>query len=1096
MTMSFWAKLMVLGFLLLDQDAFIEGQESTTVKTADYSGHTSKSVMHASTVPSMSPTSGNLTASTENATLALTSPLETSTTKKPPSCNGTIYNLSYKSTNTSITLTWKNTSIPEEDCKLIEYSYSCDTQEQNISKKEEFTFQKLNANFKYSCTAELIFFNSTLKSETISILTKYGNPRKVKMLKCDPSATSSTTYGVNWEIPNTNSGPIHGYRVHCNNVEKEDVANTSFVCQGGEPYQKYPVKVFASTISNDDSSSAKELEGPGAEIFCQTNSSEPSELYKVEVQHISNNAVKIKCSGPMKINGPNITYMLDRHENIERKKECIFTVHDLNYLKEYNYKLFAFNGYFNGPSHSFTFKTKYNDKALIGFLVFLIVVTSVALIIVLYKIYKLKKRSSSDLGENTQLIEWDDEKQLLNVDPIPAEQLLDVYRKKIADEGRLFLAEFQSIPRVFRKLNIKEARKSQNQNKNRYVDILPYDYNRVTLSDISGEPGSDYINASYIDGFKELRKYIAAQGPKDETVDDFWKMIWEQKATIIVMVTRCEEGNRNKCAEYWPTVEYGKKSYGDIELKTNEEKKCPNYIVRKLHITNTKERTAGRDVTHIQFVGWPDHGVPDDPHLLLKLRRRVNAFSNFFSGPILVHCSAGVGRTGTYIGIDAMMEGLEAEGRMDIYGYVVKLRRQRCLMVQVEAQYILIHQALVEYNQFGETEVNLSELHMALNNMKKRDPPTDPSPLESEFQRLPTYRNWRSQNIGNHQDNKSKNRNPNIIPYDINRVPIKEEEENSKESEDESDASSDEESDSEDSFRYINASFITGYWSPKAMIAAQGPLNNTVNDFWQMIFQRKVKAIVMLTELNEGNQGSCTKYWGEEKQTYEDIEVEMKDVSSIPSCTIRTFEIRHAKRKEIRKICHYNYQQWTENELPKEPKDLVAMIQNIKTKLSKRITYEHKHDSSVPLLVHCSDGAQQTGTFCALWSLLESAEVENVIDVFQTVKALRKERPGMVASLEHYQFLYDAIAGTFPVQHGQAKKSSHQEDTAVIENETAKYEQDLLVDSAGTASPPAKSSQANEVIKDSNSINSSKETENSANGPMMPSSTENLLKIE
>lgn len=169
-------------------------------------------------------------------------------------------------------------------------------------------------------------------------------------------------------------------------------------------------------------------------------------------------------------------------------------------------------------------------------------------------------------------------------------------------------------------------------------------------------------------------------------------------------------------------------------------------------------------MTHIQFTSWPDHGVPEDPHLLLKLRRRVNAFSNFFSGPIVVHCSAGVGRTGTYIGIDAMLEGLEAENKVDVYGYVVKLRRQRCLMVQVEAQYILIHQALVEYNQFGETEVNLSELHPYLHNMKKRDPPSEPSPLEAEFQRLPSYRSWRTQHIGNQEENKSKNRNSNVIP--------------------------------------------------------------------------------------------------------------------------------------------------------------------------------------------------------------------------------------------------------------------------------------------------------------------------------------------
>lgn len=290
------------------------------------------------------------------------------------------------------------------------------------------------------------------------------------------------------------------------------------------------------------------------------------------------------------------------------------------------------------------------------------------------------------IGLHSDYLFTDEEKQLINVDPIHSDLLLETYKRKIADEGRLFLAEFQSIPRVFSKFPIKDARKSQNQNKNRYVDILPYDYNRVELSEINGDAGSTYINASYIDGFKEPRKYIAAQGPRDETVDDFWKMIWEQKATVIVMVTRCEEGNRNKCAEYWPCMEEGTRTFRDVVVTINDHKRCPDYIIQKLSIAHKKEKATGREVTHIQFTSWPDHGVPEDPHLLLKLRRRVNAFSNFFSGPIVVHCSAGVGRTGTYIGIDAMLESLEAEGKVDVYGYVVNLRRQRCLMVQVEVQ--------------------------------------------------------------------------------------------------------------------------------------------------------------------------------------------------------------------------------------------------------------------------------------------------------------------------------------------------------------------------------------------------------------------------
>uniref|UniRef100_A0A8C0H210 protein-tyrosine-phosphatase n=1 Tax=Chelonoidis abingdonii TaxID=106734 RepID=A0A8C0H210_CHEAB len=605
----------------------------------------------------------------------------------------------------------------------------------------------------------------------------------------------------------------------------------------------------------------------------------------------------------------------------------------------------------------------------------------------------------------------DDEKQLMNVEPIPAEMLLETYKRKIADEGRLFLDEFQSIPRVFSKFSIKEARKNYNQNKNRYIDILPYDYNRVELSEMDGDPGSDYINAriSY-----QIRYLL---GPKDETTDDFWRMIWEHKATIIVMVTRCEENNRNKCAQYWPTTENSTETFGDIVVKSNESKTCPDYIIQKLHITNRKEKTPGRDVTHIQFTSWPDHGVPEDPHLLLKLRRRVNALSNFFSGPVVIHCSAGVGRTGTYIAIDAMLEGLEVEGRVDVYGYVVKLRRQRCLMVQVESQYILIHQALVEYNQFGETEVTLSELHTYLNNLKKKDPPSEPSLLEAEFQRLPSYRGWRTQNTGNRQENKSKNRNSKMIPCNKNKSHV------------------------------------------------------------QM--------------LKEGDQQLCAQYWGEGKQTYEGIEVEMKDVNLSSGYTIRAFDVTHGKRKETRNVYMYQYHKWNSLELPENPKDLVTMILNLKQKLTaKCVTEDIRCSRSVPIVIHCRDGSEQTGVFCALLTLLESAETEDVIDVFQVVKSLRRARPGMVSTFEQYQFLYDTISSIYPAQNGQVKKNSKQEDTVEIDIEADKTNQEANLITIDITSLESEANMNMEVREDFKSADGTQGTESSSNGPKTPVLTE------
>ncbi|XP_019474062.1 receptor-type tyrosine-protein phosphatase C, partial [Meleagris gallopavo] len=866
------------------------------------------------------------------------------------------------------------------------------------------------------------------------------------------------------------------------------VKQTSFTCHHLEPYSNGSVSI--SAFKNSKCGEEIFLGDPVKYVF-ETNASKPGNVTDIKLKWLADNAVSIECS-IQKVYGSETNFVLSWNSSTESgekksKNKCNFTIKDLSYLTKYIFKIAVNNGMYTGDPSYKEIYTRYNSRALIIFLVFLIVVTSIALLLVLYKIYDLRQKKLSNSSEVISLVGVkDDERQLLNIEPIPSEKLLETYKRKIADEGRLFLDEFQSIPRIFTKFPMKEAKRSHNQNKNRYIDILPYDHNRVELSEIPGDPGSDYINASYIDGFKEPRKYIAAQGPKDETTDDFWRMIWEQKATIIVMVTRCEEGNRNKCAQYWPSMENGSATYGDIIVKINESKMCPDYIIQKLHITNGRERTSGRDVTHIQFTSWPDHGVPEDPHLLLKLRRRVNALSNFFSGPIVVHCSAGVGRTGTYIGIDAMLEGLDAEGRVDVYGYVVKLRRQRCLMVQVESQYILIHQALVEYNQYGETEVSLSELHSYLNNLKRKDPPSEPSLLEAEFQRLPSYKGWRTQNTGNREENKNKNRSANTIPYDFNRVPIRNEEEQSKEGEHDSEDSSDEDSDCEESSKYINASFITGYWGPKAMIATQGPLQETISDFWQMVFQRKVKVIVMLTELKQGDEELCAQYWGEGRQTYDGIEVQMTDINSCPSYTIRAFDVTHLKRKETQKVYQYQYHKWNGLDVPEDPKDLVDMILSLKQKIPSRAASEdNRNNRSVPLVIHCCDGSQQTGVFCALMTLLESAETEEVIDVFQVVKALRRSRLGVVSTFEHYQFLYDTIARTYPAQNGQIK-NSQQEDKVEFCNEVEKKDQETdLITIDLTPSTPEEND-ALEFCDDFKAADTNKGTESSTNGPTTP----------
>uniref|UniRef100_A0A3B3D416 Receptor-type tyrosine-protein phosphatase C n=1 Tax=Oryzias melastigma TaxID=30732 RepID=A0A3B3D416_ORYME len=891
------------------------------------------------------------------------------------------------------------------NCKNLTVEYTClgelPGNRMNLSVLEPYT--------DYNCTGEI-------KNETFVFI---RTPPVI--FNIDLTSTSdNTSIQLDWTSTNSSCGvdlPKLSYICSCD-TKNQSKQNGPWIVEscvftGLEPYTDYTCEVHPKY--NDK----KVNQGWREEV--QTDAGVPTTVEKLRLTVPENNVIDVECDEPKKLYGPKREYKARLHDSNgfvkeEKSLRCYFPFKDLSYSTTYRVEVTVYNGAHESPAAIESVNTSYNDKAVIGFLVFLIIITSVALLLVVYKIYVLKRKNSQSM-DCLHLIFFSiasgDEENLMTVDPIAAEVLLETYKRKLADEGRLFLAEFQSIPRIFSRYSVKEAKKHFNGPKNRYVDILPYDHNRVQLSTGNGEPGCDYINASFIDGYKEPKKYIAAQGPKDETVSDFWRMVWEQQSSIIVMVTRCEEGNRVKCAQYWPSQDRETEIYEEFIVKLTSEKEFPDYTIRHLRLTNKREKNSEREVTHIQFISWPDHGVPGEPQLLLKLRRRVNAFKNFFSGPIVVHCSAGVGRTGTYIGIDAMMEGLEAEGRVDIYGYVVRLRRQRCLMVQVEAQYILIHQALLEHNQFGETEISLSELHSTVSTLKQGPPESESTLMEEEFERLPSFKTWRTCNTGVTEENKAKNRCESVIPYDYNRVLLRLDEGRSHDSdpdEDEEEESSDEEE--EESAKYINASYIDGYWDQHAFITTQTPLPDTVNDFWQMIYQKRVPNVVMLSECEKDDK---SVYWDKEKKTFGYIEVEVTNTETFPAFVYRTMKIRHIKRSEVREVNHVQFLKW-DKELPEKPQDLIDMIKHVKSNCGSG-----KSQKGMPVLAHCNDGSTRSGVFCALWNLLDSAENEKLVDVFQVVKTLRKERQKMISSLEQYTFLYSALESTYPVQNGEAK---------------------------------------------------------------------------
>ncbi|NWX18812.1 PTPRJ phosphatase, partial [Aegotheles bennettii] len=277
---------------------------------------------------------------------------------------------------------------------------------------------------------------------------------------------------------------------------------------------------------------------------------------------------------------------------------------------------------------------------------------------------------------------------------IKVENFESYFKKQQADSNCGFAEEYEELKSAGVHQPKFAAELAENRGKNRYNNVLPYDISRVKLSDQSSAT-DDYINANYIPGYNSKKAFIAAQGPLPNTIEDFWRMIWEKNIYSIVMLTKCVEQARTKCEQYWP--DHQSKSYGDIIVTMVSEIVLPEWTIRDFTIEKS-DTPESHTVRQFHFTSWPDHGVPETTDLLINFRHLVHEYSsqNPIDSPTLVHCSAGVGRTGTFIAIDRLIQQIEMENTVDVYGVVYDLRMHRPLMVQTEDQYVFLNQCVMD----------------------------------------------------------------------------------------------------------------------------------------------------------------------------------------------------------------------------------------------------------------------------------------------------------------------------------------------------------------------------------------------------------------
>ncbi|NWR07876.1 PTPRV phosphatase, partial [Paradoxornis webbianus] len=630
--------------------------------------------------------------------------------------------------------------------------------------------------------------------------------------------------------------------------------------------------------------------------------------------------------------------------------------------EQYRFSIAAFTKY-DPVAPAVTF-TMFSDTAplsmpiIAGIIVGFLLTLAAVFALVYWKQLKAKRTKKSSPPQ--EMVTY----SLRNVHrPVPLQNFKQYYEMKTANANHAFFQEFEELKEVGKEQSKVEAELPANVSKNRYAHVLPYDHSRVKLSQLGEDPHSDYINANFMPGYTSQQEFIATQGPLKKTIEDFWRLVWEQNVCNIIMLTVCMENGRVLCDHYWPS-ESAPVSYGQVRVHLLTQSSSEEWTVREFKLWHEGLR-AERFVSHLHYTAWPDHGIPESTTSIMTFRELVQEHiqSTKDAGPTLVHCSAGVGRTGTFIALDRLLQQMKQEKVVDIFGVVYSLRMNRYLMIQTLSQYIFLHSCILD-KILEEPLLDLSGTERSC-----------PIPLKSfaqhyaqkaakshvgflrEYEALLEVVKEEASSASPSSGSQQTRPSSSILPYDRSRVKFSLLEQGPFSG-------------------LLQVWRVPGCSSSRDYLAVHGPDKLTTEDFWTLVWEQDVHTILTLLPWQEKGEVPGEVCWPLEGDSLctKTLTIQCDTEKLVSGWRCAQLKVKHEKKAKERQVQRFLCTLWSSKKQP-DVQGLVELLVAV-----RRCTPHRRRVG--PVLLHCSGDMSQMGTLISLDCLLYQMKTERTVDIF------------------------------------------------------------------------------------------------------------------